>query len=68
MTGERLWNSRPERVRAPYPKSELTWQDPEYHGTRETLCLQAVEVLLRYDRVLFVERSGELRVLARLST
>ena len=37
MTGERLWNSRPERVRAPYPKSELTWQDPEYHGTRETL-------------------------------
>ena len=35
--GERLWNSRPERVRAPYPKSELTWQDPEYHGTRETL-------------------------------
>ena len=19
------------------PKSELTWQDPEYHGTRETL-------------------------------
>ena len=34
----------------------------------ETLCLQAVEVLLKYDRVLFVERSGELRVLARLST
>jgi hypothetical protein len=27
-----------------------------------------VEVLLKYDRVLFVERSGELRVLARLST
>ena len=37
MTGERLWNSRPERVRAPYPKPELTRQDPEYHGTRETL-------------------------------
>ena len=35
--GERLWNSRPERVRAPYPKPELTRQDPEYHGTRETL-------------------------------
>ena len=27
-----------------------------------------MEVLLKYDRVLFVERSGELRVLARLST
>ena len=27
-----------------------------------------MEVLLKYDRVLFVERSGELRMLARLST
>ncbi len=33
----------------------------------ETLCLQAVEVLYMHDRVLFVERSGELRILARLS-
>ena len=31
------WEGRPERVRAPYPKPELTRQDPEYHGTRETL-------------------------------
>ena len=36
-TGERHWNSRPERVRAPYPKSEAARQDPEYHETRETL-------------------------------
>ena len=34
----------------------------------ETLCLQAVEVSKGYNRVLFVERSGELRRLARLST
>ena len=34
----------------------------------ETLCLQAVEELYMLDRVLFVERSGELRLLARLST
>src|SRR5699024_3562808 len=36
-TGERHWNSRPKRVRAPYPKSKAARQDPEYHGTRETL-------------------------------
>ena len=38
-----------------------------YKRQPETLCLQAVEVLLRYDRVLFVERSGELSMQARLS-
>ena len=34
----------------------------------ETICLQAVEELYMLNRVLFVERSGELRWLARLST
>ena len=34
----------------------------------ETLCLQAVEHLYKVNRVLFVERSGELRMQARLST
>ena len=34
----------------------------------ETLCLQAVGVPYEHDRVLFVERSGELRTLARLRT
>ncbi|EDK22939.1 hypothetical protein RUMTOR_02899, partial [[Ruminococcus] torques ATCC 27756] len=34
----------------------------------ETICLQAVEHLYMMNRVLFVERSGELRWLARLST
>ena len=29
--------SRPERVKAPYVKAELTEQDPEYHETRGTL-------------------------------
>ena len=41
-----------------------------YTHLPETLCLQAVEAR-RFgacDRVLFVERSGELRMLARLST
>ena len=33
----------------------------------ETLCLQAVEVQ-EHNRVLFVERSGELRLLARLTS
>ena len=33
----------------------------------ETLCLQAVEHR-KVNRVLFVERSGELHILARLST
>ena len=32
-----VWESHPERVKDPYPKDELTWQDPEYHETRETL-------------------------------
>ena len=34
---ERYWESRPERVKAPYVKAELTEQDPEYHETRGTL-------------------------------
>ena len=34
----------------------------------ETICLQAVEHLYMMNRVLFVERSGELRWLARLRT
>ena len=34
----------------------------------ETLCLQAVGALYMCNRVLFVERSGELRWLARLNT
>ena len=37
MLTERFWESRPERVKAPYVKAELTEQDPEYHETRETL-------------------------------
>ena len=35
--GERLWESRPERVKAPYPKAEGSGRDPEYRETRETL-------------------------------
>ena len=31
---ERFWESRPERVKAPYTKTEQTEQDPEYRGTR----------------------------------
>ena len=34
---ERFWEDRPERVKAPYTKVELTEQYPEYHETRETL-------------------------------
>ena len=34
---ERLWESRPERVKAPYVKADETEQDPEYHETRGTL-------------------------------
>ena len=34
---ERFWESRPERVKAPYVKAEETEQDPEYHETRGTL-------------------------------
>ena len=45
------------------------WKGPREGSEREpeTLCLQAVEVPYEYNRVLFVERSGELRTLARLS-
>ena len=34
---ERLWESRPESVKAAYRKGEAPEQDPEYHETRETL-------------------------------
>ena len=34
---ERFWESRPERVKAPYVKAEGTEQDPEYCETRGTL-------------------------------
>ena len=34
---ERFWESRPERVKAPYVKADETEQDPEYHETRGTL-------------------------------
>ena len=37
ILAERFWESLPERVKAPYMKSEMTRQDPEYHETRETL-------------------------------
>jgi len=44
------------------------WKGPREGSEREpeTLCLQAVGARKR-NRVLFVERSGELPVLARLS-
>ena len=34
---EWFWESQPERVIAPYAKSEMTEWDPEYIKTRETL-------------------------------
>ena len=34
---EGSWEDPPERVKAPYAKTEKTQQDPEYHETRETL-------------------------------
>ena len=34
---EQFWESRPERVKAPYVKADETEQDPEYHETRGTL-------------------------------
>ena len=37
ILGERFWESRPKRVKAPYPKRERTWRYPEYHETRGTL-------------------------------
>ena len=37
MIEERFWESRPQRVKAPYSKSQPSEQDPEYHETRETL-------------------------------
>ena len=37
ILAERFWESLPERVKAPYTKSEGSEQDPEYCGTRGTL-------------------------------
>ena len=37
ILAERFWESLPQRVKAPYTKTEQTEQDPEYRGTRETL-------------------------------
>ena len=34
---ERYWESRPERVKAPYGKTKRDKQYPKYHETRETL-------------------------------
>ena len=31
-----VWEGRPQRVRAPYPKENADSLDPEYRGTRET--------------------------------
>ena len=46
------------------------WKEPREGSEREpeTLCLQAVEPPYEWNRVLFVERSGELWLLARLRT
>ena len=38
---EWFWESQPERVKAPYVKSDYRQQDPEYHETRGTLWEQA---------------------------
>ena len=35
------WEIRPERVRAPYTKAEVSERDPKYHETRGTLWEQA---------------------------
>ena len=37
ILAERLWESRPQRVKAPYAKGGEGERYPEYHGTRETL-------------------------------
>ena len=57
-----------------WPKAHSTvkerWKETREGSEREpeTLCLQAVEALYMCNRVLFVERSGELHLLARLRT
>ena len=38
---ERSWKDRPERVKAPYTKTDETRQNPEYIKTRGTLMEQA---------------------------
>ena len=48
-------------------KSLLMKVKVESEKEPETICLQAVEPPYERNRVLFVERSGELRWLARLS-
>ena len=47
-----------------------SWKEPRKGSEKEseTLCLQAAKAPYECDSVLFVERSGELRRLARLST
>jgi hypothetical protein len=37
MVAERFWESRLERVKAPYAKPENSEQYPKYRETRETL-------------------------------
>ena len=37
MVAERFWESRRDRVKAPYAKPEDSEWDPEYCETRETL-------------------------------
>ena len=39
--GEWLWESQPERVKAPYPKPKPARRDPEYTETRGTLVEEA---------------------------
>ena len=41
VLAEWFWESQPERVKAPYVKSDYRQQDPEYHETRGTLWEQA---------------------------
>ncbi len=64
-SGELRWLARLSTEGAE-PKGNQVWEGSEKEP--ETICLQAVEHLYMMNRVLFVERSGELRWLARLST
>ena len=47
-----------------------SWKEPRKGSEKEseTLCLQAAKAPYECDSVLFVERSGELLILARLNT
>ena len=31
------WKDQQDRVKVPYAKLRVSWQDPKYHETRETL-------------------------------